>query len=227
MLTVQRPCLELTANRAGDVAARVAVTGGIVIPLWDAGSPKLDQKRVHEEEVYTYANPRGKVGGVQNIHNPSLEAHVPTPLHICLFILTPISQSTSCEEIFSSEQVLPGSDNGACVICVPGGGHVSIGVSGSTDLVPFFAGFGVATVILRPRLRGVPGSGIDGYNMTTDAVWDTQQAIRIVRAHAEEWGIDPRKIGVVGFSAGAELAAAAGLEYDAFDKVCVCVCECV
>ena len=100
MLTVQRPCLELTANRAGDVAARVAVTGGIVIPLWAAGSPKLDQKRVHEEEVYTYANPRGKVGGVQNIHNPSLEAHVPTPLHICVFILTPISQSTSCEEIF-------------------------------------------------------------------------------------------------------------------------------
>ena len=53
--------------------------------------------------------------------------------------------------------------------------------------------------------------------MTTDAVWDTQQAIRIVRAHAEEWGIDPHKIGVVGFSAGAELAAAAALEYAAFD----------
>lgn len=160
-----------------------------MIPLWPAGSRELDQKRVHEEEIYTYANPRGKVGSVQNIHNPSLEAHV-----------------------------LPGSENGACVICVPGGGHVSIGVSGSTDLVPFFAEFGVATVILRPRLRGVPGSGIDGYNMTTDAVWDTQQAIRIVRAHAKEWGIDPFKIGVVGFSAGAELAAAAGLEYDAFDE---------
>ena len=143
------------------------------------------------------------------------------PLHcICLLIFTLISKSL-CKEILSSEQVLPGSDNGACVICVPGGGHVSIGVSGSTDLVPFFAGFGVATVILRPRLRGVPGSGIDGYNMTTDAVWDTQQAIRIVRAHAKEWGIDPLKIGVVGFSAGAELAAAAGLEYDAFDKVSV------
>ena len=81
MLTVQRPCLELTANRAGDVAARVAVTGGIVIPLWAAGSPQLNQKRVHEEEVYTYANPRGKVGGVQNIHNPSLEAHVLTRIH--------------------------------------------------------------------------------------------------------------------------------------------------
>lgn len=53
--------------------------------------------------------------------------------------------------------------------------------------------------------------------MTTDAVWDTQQAIRIVRSHALEWGIDPQKIGVVGFSAGAELAAAASLEYAAFD----------
>ena len=53
--------------------------------------------------------------------------------------------------------------------------------------------------------------------MTTDAVYDTQQAIRIVRSRAVEWGIDENKIGVLGFSAGAELAAAASLEYAAFD----------
>ena len=50
-----------------------------------------------------------------------------------------------------------------------------------------------------------------------DAVYDTQQAVRIVRSRAAEWRIDPNKIGVVGFSAGAELTAAAALEYDAFD----------
>ena len=53
--------------------------------------------------------------------------------------------------------------------------------------------------------------------MTTDAVYDAQQAIRIVRSRATEWGIDAHKIGVLGFSAGAELAAAASLEYAAFD----------
>jgi endo-1,4-beta-xylanase len=166
-----------------------ALNGGLVIPLWPAGSPKLNQQRVHEAEVYTYANPRGKVGGAQNIHNPSLEAHP-----------------------------LPASASGACAILVPGGGHVSIGVSGGTDQVAFFQGCGVSTVIVRPRLRGVPDAGLDDYNMTTDAVWDTQQAIRIVRSHAKEWGIDPKKIGVVGFSAGAELVAASALEYDAFDE---------
>jgi endo-1,4-beta-xylanase len=52
----------------------------------------------------------------------------------------------------------------------------------------------------------------------TDAVYDAQQAIRMVRAHAKEWRIDPNKIGIMGFSAGAELAAAAVVEYDEFDK---------
>jgi acetyl esterase/lipase len=85
-----------------------------------------------------------------------------------------------------------------------------IGSEGA-DCVPYFASHGVSTVILRERLR------IDGYNMVTDAMDDTFQAIRLVRSHAEEWGLDPNKIGIMGFSAGAELAAAAAIEYDAWD----------
>jgi len=58
---------------------------------------------------------------------------------------------------------------------------------------------------LRNRLR------IDGYEPTTDAVNDAFQAIRVVRAHATEWKLDPAKIGIMGFSAGAELSAPAAL----------------
>ena len=47
---------------------------------------------------------------------------------------------------------------------------------------------------------------------------DTFQAIRTVRAHASEWGLDPAKIGVCGFSAGGELAGGAAVEYRAFDE---------
>jgi dienelactone hydrolase len=65
---------------------------------------------------------------------------------------------------------------------------------------------------LRNRLRR------DGYDPKTDEVYDLQQAIRLVRAHAAEWHIDPRKIGVMGFSAGAELTMAAGIEYPEFDR---------
>jgi acetyl esterase/lipase len=49
-------------------------------------------------------------------------------------------------------------------------------------------------------------------------VYDAQQSIRLVRAHAREWNIDPNKIGIMGFSAGAELASAAAVLFDDFDK---------
>jgi dienelactone hydrolase len=58
----------------------------------------------------------------------------------------------------------------------------------------------------------------DGYNAQTDAVYDAQQAIRLVRSRAAEWGIDPKKIGVIGFSAGAELAAPAAIFFEQFEK---------
>ena len=59
---------------------------------------------------------------------------------------------------------------------------------------------------------------VNSYDMTTDAMNDTYQAIRLVRSHAREWGLDPQKIGIIGFSAGAELAATAALTYDEWDS---------
>ncbi len=101
--------------------------------------------------------------------------------------------------------------NGAAVIVAPGGGHkiLWVGPEGY-DTVAFFGKVGVSTIVLRNRLR------VDGYEPTTDAVNDAFQAIRIVRAHAEEWKLDPHKIGIIGFSAGAELAAPTGLFFEQF-----------
>jgi endo-1,4-beta-xylanase len=47
---------------------------------------------------------------------------------------------------------------------------------------------------------------------------DALQAIKLVRAHAKDWNLDPNKIGIMGFSAGAELAAAATLQWADFDR---------
>src|SRR5450432_603338 len=106
-----------------------------------------------------------------------------------------------------------GLNTGAAVILVAGGGHNTLNVgTESADFVPFFYNYGVNTVILRNRLRH------DGYNAQTDAVYDAQQAIRLVRAYAQEWNIDPNKIGIMGFSAGAELAAPAAVLFEEFDK---------
>jgi acetyl esterase/lipase len=104
-------------------------------------------------------------------------------------------------------------NTGAAVILAAGGGHNTLNVgSEADDFVPFFYNYGVNTVVLRNRLRR------DGYNPQTDEVYDAQQAIRTVRAYAKEWNIDPNKIGIVGFSAGAELAAPAAVLFNDFDK---------
>ena len=136
-------------------------------------------------------------------------------------------------EIYTMDQVVPGrverivnihnpsievhlagaaNNTGTAIILAPGGGHTTlvVGLEG-TDPVPYFFEYGVTTVILRNRLKR------DGYNPKTDEVYDIQQAIRMVRAHAVEWHIDPHKIGVMGFSAGAELTMAAAIQYLDFD----------
>src|SRR4051812_33427936 len=104
-------------------------------------------------------------------------------------------------------------NTGSAIILAAGGGHNTLNVgTEAADFVPYFFNFGVNTIILRNRLRR------DGYDPKTDAVNDALQSIRLVRAHAREWGIDPNRIGIMGFSAGAELAAPAALFFEDFDR---------
>jgi endo-1,4-beta-xylanase len=105
-----------------------------------------------------------------------------------------------------------GINIGTAVIVIAGGGHRTLNVgSEAADFVPFFYNYGINTVILRNRLRA------DGYVAEIDAVRDAQQAVRVDRAYAKKWRIDPKRIGVMGFSAGAGLAAPAALLYEDWD----------
>jgi hypothetical protein len=167
-------------------APQPILQGGIVVPLYPAGSPFLKADKVKEAEVYNMsAAVPGRIGSIVNIHNPSIEFH-------------PVDRSLN---------------TGATLILVAGGGHNTLNVGGEgADFVPFFYNYGVNTVILRNRLRR------DGYNAQTDAVYDAQQAIRLVRAYAKEFNIDPNKIGIMGFSAGAELSAPSAVLFEEFDK---------
>jgi acetyl esterase/lipase len=104
-------------------------------------------------------------------------------------------------------------NTGAAIILAAGGGHRTLNVGGeSADEVAYFKHHGIHTIILRNRLRS------DGYDPKKDGANDVLQAIKLVRAYAKQWGVDPNKIGVMGFSAGAELAAYAGLQWADFDK---------
>lgn len=104
-------------------------------------------------------------------------------------------------------------NTGSVVILAAGGGHRTLNVgTESADFVPYFYNYGVNTVILRNRLRS------DGYEPRTDAVRDALQAIRLVRKNAEAWKFDPDRIGIMGFSAGAELSSPAAIQFAKFDS---------
>ncbi len=109
---------------------------------------------------------------------------------------------------------LPKQDQatGTAVVIAPGGGHrmLCLGHEGDS-LGEWFAEQGIAAFVLRYRLAREEGSS---YTVDEHAMADTRRALRIVRSRAEEWGIKPNRIGVLGFSAGGELAALAAMESD-------------
>ena len=103
-----------------------------------------------------------------------------------------------------------GQNTGAAIIVFPGGGYqiLAIDLEG-TEVCDWLSGKGITCVLLK---YGVPDSG--PYPKSSAALQDAQRALGVVRWHASEWHIDPQRIGVLGFSAGAHLAAALSTHYD-------------
>jgi acetyl esterase/lipase len=121
---------------------------------------------------------------VSNVHAPSITVYLP-----------PAAKAT-----------------GAAVIVVPGGGHAELWMDHEGFRVAeFLADHGVAAFVLKYRLAHEKGSP---YTVAGDALPDAQRAIRLVRSQAARWHLDPQHIGVMGFSAGGELAALAASRDD-------------
>jgi endo-1,4-beta-xylanase len=108
---------------------------------------------------------------------------------------------------------LPDKANGAGIIVIPGGGHRELWMDHEGyRIAQWFEDHGIAAFVLKYRLAHEPGST---YTVEGDELADVQRAIRLVRRRAAEWHVAPDRIGVIGFSAGGELAALAGTRYDA------------
>jgi acetyl esterase/lipase len=103
-----------------------------------------------------------------------------------------------------------GKPNGAAVVVFPGGSYriLAIDLEG-TEVCEWLNSIGVTCVLLKYR---VPDSG--PYPKSPNALQDAQRALGMVRGHAAEWNIDPNRIGVLGFSAGAHLAAALSTHFE-------------
>jgi acetyl esterase/lipase len=106
----------------------------------------------------------------------------------------------------------PHRANGAApaVVVFPGGGYriLAIDLEG-TEVCDWLNSAGIACVLLKYR---VPDSGPSP--KFPAALEDAQRALGLVRQHATEWGIDPNRVGVLGFSAGGHLAAALSTHFD-------------
>jgi acetyl esterase/lipase len=102
------------------------------------------------------------------------------------------------------------NNTGAAVVVFPGGAYriLAIDLEG-TEVCDWLNTIGVTCVLLKYR---VPDSG--PLPKSQAALQDAQRAVGLVRAHAAEWHIDPNKIGVLGFSAGAHLAAALSTHFE-------------
>jgi endo-1,4-beta-xylanase len=114
---------------------------------------------------------------------------------------------------------LPSGSNatGAAVIIAPGGGHTELWMDHEGyNVARWLSAHGVAGFILKYRLARQKDSS---YTVAGESLADIQQALRTARAHAVEWGIRPERVGVIGFSAGGEVAALAAMRYhDDADK---------
>jgi acetyl esterase/lipase len=107
---------------------------------------------------------------------------------------------------------IPDKATGAAVLVIPGGGHSEIWIDHEGYTVAaWLSDHGVAAFVLKYRLAHAPGST---YTIEGTELQDTQRALRLVRSRAAEWGVDPDRLGVIGFSAGGQLAALASTRYD-------------
>jgi acetyl esterase/lipase len=105
-----------------------------------------------------------------------------------------------------------GKRTGISVIVIPGGGHAELWMDHEGYRVAqFLSDHGIAAFVLKYRLAREQGSI---YSVEKHALADAQRAVRLVRSRAAQWQLDTRRVGVMGFSAGGELAALAASHYD-------------
>jgi acetyl esterase/lipase len=158
------------------------------IPLWPNGAPGFSTAKGPEQDTTTRKDHQVAGRAVVRLGNVSS----PT---ISLYLVH--AQSAAAVD-------------GPAVVVFPGGGYriVAIDLEG-TEACDWLNSIGVNCVLLKYR---VPDTG--PFPKSEAALQDAQRAVGMVREHAAEWHIDPKRVGVLGFSAGGHLAAALSTHYD-------------
>ena len=157
-----------------------ALAQTVTLPLWPNGNPEPSKITGPEIDPTTDANRivSGKPAiRVTNVSKPSLAVFPPKT-----------------------------NNTGAAALVFPGGSYIRLSyqVEG-TEVCDWLNSLGMTCILVKYRVPQPEGNA-GHYPANTEDLEDAQQAMRITRAHAAEWRIDPHRIGVIGFSAGAHLA---------------------
>lgn len=164
----------------------------LVIDLWPGKTPDDDAAKIGEEKVFElqikgkpYEIAGKRTNWVTNVTKPTLTIYQPAK----------------------------DKNTGVAMLICPGGGYHNLGwdVEGE-EVAQWLNSLGMTGIILKYRCprrpgdeKGVPPAG---------PLKDAQRAVSLVRSRAREWGIDPKRIGMVGFSAGGHLVGATATNFD-------------
>jgi len=157
--------------------------GHTVLTLWPKGAPGTNTTTGPEADTSTATST--KTGGRPVVRLGNVSA--PT-----LTVFAPKEKNTD-----------------AAVVVFPGGSYKILAMDlEGTEVCDWLISRGITCVLLKYR---VPDTG--PYPKSDEALQDAQRAVGRVRAHAAEWKVDPKRVGVLGFSAGAHLATAVSTHY--------------
>lgn len=176
--------LALSASLVAQKPAWQPTPGHLTLDLWPHGAPGAQSNTGTETDMTTAKD--NLIAGKPLIRL----GNVSTPT---LTVYSPTVKNT-----------------GAAIVVFPGGAYriLAIDLEG-TEVCDWLSAVGVTCVLVKYR---VPDSG--PYPKSSAALQDAQRALGIVRSRAAEWHIDPKRIGVLGFSAGGHLSAALSTHFE-------------
>jgi acetyl esterase/lipase len=154
------------------------------LSLWDDPARVADFGGDNGEEIVERGSDGRRDRSFRKITRPTLTVYLPEP---------------------------PAPGRAAVVIC-PGGGYGSLALDKEGhDVARRLNRSGVAAFVLKYRLPTTPATAV---SPLPAPVQDVHRAVRMIRTRAHEWDIDPRKVGVMGFSAGGHAAGTAATRFD-------------
>jgi len=163
----------------------VAFSAPLTLPLWPGPPPGPVADLPPERNVTTPADRRAAGREVIRISN----------------VVTPTVA------VYRAD---PARATGAAVLVCPGGAYVRLAMDlEGTEVCEWLNSIGVTAVLLKyrvPRREGLPQWQLP--------VMDAQRAMRLIRQHAADWNIDPHRVGIIGFSAGAHVAGVLSAKQD-------------